>query len=77
MYEALEACAEDFNNLPKIITDSSKVGVIRAALDATARRISEETGETEVDRASLAKLCRGLFAASRIVADLHEKRSAG
>ncbi|MCF7697523.1 type III secretion protein [Mycetohabitans sp. B2] len=76
MYEALEACAEDFNNLPQIITDASKVGTIRLALEATARRISEDIGETEVDRDSLAKLCRGLFAASRIVADLHEKRSA-
>ncbi|MCG1054977.1 type III secretion protein [Mycetohabitans sp. B5] len=77
MYEALEACAADFNNLPQIITDASKVETIRSALDATARRIAEDTGETEVDRDSLAKLYRGLLAASRIVAQLHEKRSTG
>ncbi|CBW77117.1 type III secretion protein (plasmid) [Mycetohabitans rhizoxinica] len=77
MYEALEACAADFNDLPKIITDASKVKTIRSALDATARRIAEDTGETEVDRDSLAKLYRGLLAASRIVAQLHEKRSTG
>ncbi|KAG0166425.1 hypothetical protein DFQ30_007220 [Apophysomyces sp. BC1015] len=73
----LEACAEDFNNLPQAITDTSKVEMIRSALDATAKRVAEEVGETEVDRDSLAKLYRGLLAASRIVAQLHEKRNAG
>ncbi|WP_323073935.1 type III secretion protein [Mycetohabitans endofungorum] len=77
MYEALEACATDFNNLPEVINDASKVELIRSALDATARRVSEEVGETEGDRDSLAKLYRGLLAASRIVVQLHEKRNAG
>jgi hypothetical protein len=76
MYEALDACAVDFNDLPKFITDASRVATIRSALEATAQRIAEETGETEVDRDNLTKLYRGLLAAGRIVAQLHEKRCA-
>lgn len=79
MYEPLENCATDFNNLQKTLADPAggpRLMAIRDALEATARNVSETTGDTEVDRNNLAKLYRGLLAASRIVAQLAEKRGA-
>jgi hypothetical protein len=79
MYEPLETCAADFNNLQKMLDDPAggpRLTAIRTALEATAKNISEATGATEVDRNNLAKLYRGLLAASRIVSHLQDKRGA-
>jgi hypothetical protein len=74
MYQALEACAVDFNDLSKSLADPARVATIRAALDACAKRIGETTGETEIDRSNLGRLYRGMLAASRIVSTLQEKQ---
>lgn len=79
MYEPLEACAADFNELQKTLADPAgnpRLAAIRSALDATAKNLSEAEGATEVDRNNLAKLYRGMLAASRIVAHLQDKGSA-
>lgn len=79
MYEPLEACAADFNELQKTLADPAghpRLAAIRSALDATAKNLSEAEGATEIDRNNLAKLYRGMLAASRIVAHLQDKGSA-
>ena len=79
MYEPLEACAADFNELQKTLADPAggpRLAAIRSALDATAKNLSEAEGTTEVDRNNLAKLYRGMLAASRIVAHLQDKSGA-
>ncbi|WP_114810505.1 type III secretion protein [Paraburkholderia kururiensis] len=79
MYEPLQACAADFNDLQKTLADPNggpRIAAIRAALDATAKNISETAGATATDRDNLGKLYRGMLAASRIVAHLQEKRGA-
>jgi hypothetical protein len=79
MYEPLETCAADFNDLQKTLADPAggpRLAAIRTALEATAKNLSEAAGATEVDRNNLAKLYRGMLAASRIVAHLQDKGSA-
>lgn len=79
MYEPLEACAGDFGRLQTIVTDpeaGARLTAIREALDATAQNIGSTTGTTESERDHLAKLYRGMLAASRIVAHLQSKQAA-
>jgi hypothetical protein len=79
MYEAFESCAADFKNLKSTLADpagSARLAAIRAALEASARNISAATAATEVDRDNLAKLYRGMLAASRIVSHLQDGRAA-
>lgn len=79
MYEPLETCAADFNDLQKTLADPAggpRLAAIRTALEATAKNLSEAAGATEVDRNNLAKLYRGMLAASRIVAHLQDKGGA-
>ncbi|AXE96571.1 hypothetical protein J2797_004247 [Paraburkholderia terricola] len=79
MYAPLEACATDFNDLQKTLADPDggpRLAAIREALEATAKNVGETNGATELDRNNLAKLYRGLLAASRIVAQLADKRGA-
>lgn len=81
MYEPIEACATDFNEFQRILADPSpesaqRIEAIRGALEATASNISKETGATDIERNQLAQLYRGMLAASRIVAQLQEKRGA-
>ena len=79
MYEPLEACAADFCEFKKTLTEpgnADRLDVIRAALDATAENISATVGATDVERDNLAKLYRGMLAASRIVSELQEKQAA-
>ena len=78
MYEPLEACAVDFNDLQTVLADpagADRVAAILAALDATAQRIAETVGDSEAQRHMLATLYRGMQAASRIVAHLQEQRA--
>jgi hypothetical protein len=74
MYEALEACAADFNDLSTTLSDPARVARVCAALDACAKQIGEAVGATDIDRDNLAKLYRGMLAAKRIVSQLQEKR---
>lgn len=79
MYEPLDACAGDFARLQALVTEpaaSGRLTAIREALDATAQNISATMGETEIERDHLAKLYRGMLAASRIVAHLQNKQAA-
>lgn len=78
MYEPFDACATDFRNLKGTLADPaahSRLTAIREALEASARNISASTGATEVDRDNLAKLYRGMLAASRIVSHLQDKQA--
>ena len=75
MYEAIEACGTEFNNIRDTLAahDSrAKIDGIRRALEATASRLAEAQGNNELDRANLSKLYRGFMAASRVVAHLYE-----
>jgi hypothetical protein len=77
LFAPLEACATDFNDLQKTLADPAggpRLEAIRTALDATAKNVSEAQGATELDRDNLAKLYRGLLAASRIVGQLVDRR---
>lgn len=79
MYEPLDACAGDFARLPTLIAEpapGARLTAIREALEATAQNISATTGETEIERDHLAKLYRGMLAASRIVSHLQNKQAA-
>lgn len=79
MYEPIEACATDFNEFQRLLTDPSgveRINAIRAALEETAANISKETSANETERNHLSQLYRGMLAASRIVAQLQEKRGA-
>ncbi|CAB3719438.1 hypothetical protein C8K18_11169 [Paraburkholderia sp. GV068] len=79
IYAPLEACAADFNDLQKTLADPAggpRLAAIREALEATAKNVGEAHGATELDRNDLAKLYRGLLAASRIVGQLADKRGA-
>ncbi|MFM0170847.1 type III secretion protein [Paraburkholderia sediminicola] len=79
MYEPLEACAADFANIQKLLADpecDARLMEIQGALEATAKNISDATGATELERNNLARLYRGMLAASRVVSQLMEKRSA-
>lgn len=76
MYEAFESCVAEFGDLRKTLDDPlqvSSVDKIRSALEATAKDISETAGATELDRSNLAKLHRGMLAASRILLALQGK----
>lgn len=78
LFAPLEACAADFNDLHKTLADPAggpRLEAIRAALDATAKNIGEAQGATDLERDNLAKLYRGMVAASRIVAQLVERRT--
>lgn len=78
MYETLESCAAQFNELRQLLADPDKrdrVDALRAALAATAANIAETPGTNAVERDELAKLYRGMLAAERIIAHLQEKRS--
>ncbi|MFM0594577.1 type III secretion protein [Paraburkholderia dilworthii] len=78
MYEQLEAHAGEFNDLQKTLADPAgapTVDAIRQSLEATAQRISETQGATDLDRNNLAKLYRGFLAASRVIARLQEKQA--
>jgi hypothetical protein len=79
MYEQLEPYAKDFNDLQKTLADphgAARVDAIRAALDATAQKISETQGTNETARNDLAKLYRGFLAASRVIVRLQEQQAA-
>lgn len=79
MYETLESCAAQFNELRQLLADPEKrdrVDAIRTALSATASQIAETPGANAIERDELAKLYRGMLAAERIIAHLQEKRSA-
>lgn len=79
MYEPFETCAADFKNLKSTLADpsgSARLAAIRSALEQSAQNISATTGASEIDRDNLAKLYRGMLAASRIVSHLEDKREA-
>jgi len=79
MYEPFESCATDFRNLKGTLADpaaSQRLTAIREALEASAKNISAATGATEIDRDNLAKLYRGMLAASRIVSHLQDRQAA-
>ncbi|CAB3764367.1 type III secretion protein [Paraburkholderia humisilvae] len=78
MYEDIEKHAAAFDNLRKTLASpdgDAGVMAIRKALEATATKIAETRGATEVDRDKLSKLYRGFHAASRVIAHLHERQS--
>lgn len=75
IYDELEACAADFSLLREILVSPSGaecVDRIRRALDVAARNVAGIEGMTELDRSNLAKLHRGLLAASRLLSSLQE-----
>ncbi|SPS02513.1 MULTISPECIES: hypothetical protein [Cupriavidus] len=79
IYAPLEACAADFNDLQKALTGptgGARLAAIREALEATAINLGRAHGATELHRDDLAKLCRGLFAAGRIIGQLADTRGA-
>jgi len=75
MYEPIESCAADFNDLQKVLADPAgreRVTAIQVALEQTAEQIGKTPAESDTDRDNLAKLYRGIIAAGRIVALLQE-----
>jgi hypothetical protein len=79
MYEPFDSCAADFRNLKGMLAapgGGARLTAIREALEASARNISAATGATEIERDQLAKLYRGMLAASRIVSHLQDKQAA-
>lgn len=77
MYEKLGAVAPLLENLGATLSSpdaSVRVGTILAALDETAQQISNEalSAQSGDDRAALHTIYRGMLAAKRIVARLHE-----
>lgn len=79
MYEALEAHMKDFNDIRAVFDapdSAARVTQLRAALDATAERISSVNTDSDFDRSNLAKLYRGFVATSRVLGKLQETRNA-
>ena len=77
MYEKIAAVApllKDLNASLRAPDSSKRVASIIEALDETAREISDVTQSTESaeERAALQKIYRGMIAAKRVVAHLHE-----
>ncbi|AHI67050.1 hypothetical protein [Burkholderia thailandensis] len=77
MYEALERAADAFGPLELALAapDAAvRIGAIRRALGETAERVSAATAHaaSDYDRDAMQKIYRGLLAAQRIVATLHE-----
>jgi len=77
MYEKLGAVAPLLENLRATLSAPDAgmhVSAIVAALDETAHEISNEALSVEngAERAALHKIYRGMLAAKRIVARLHE-----
>ncbi|KVN39668.1 type III secretion protein [Burkholderia pyrrocinia] len=77
MYEALERAAEDCGPLEQALgaPDAAvRIGTLRQALGETAERVSAATVQaaSDFDRDAMQKIYRGLLAAQRIVATLHE-----
>jgi hypothetical protein len=78
MYERLEKCAADFNDLKLTLEQPNgapRVAAIRAALVASAEEIAATPGANELESNQLAKLYRGLLAASRVLDALQEYRN--
>lgn len=77
MYEKLTAVAPLMENLSATLASPDatvRVASIIAALDGTAREIADATPLTTSaeDRAAMQKVYRGMLAAKRIVAQLHD-----
>ncbi|AOJ71182.1 MULTISPECIES: hypothetical protein [Burkholderia] len=77
MYEALERAADDCGPLEQALAApdaAARIGALRRALGETAERVSAATAQaaSEFDRDAMQKIYRGLLAAQRIVATLHE-----
>ncbi|ABC34482.1 hypothetical protein [Burkholderia thailandensis] len=77
MYEALEQAADAFGPLEQALAApdaAARIGAIRRALGETAERVSAATAHaaSDYDRDAMQKIYRGLLAAQRIVATLHE-----
>lgn len=77
MYQKLNAVAPMLKELNATLAApdaAQQVRVIIAALEDTAREVSDATqvAQTPEDRAALQKVYRGMLAAKRIVAQLHE-----
>jgi hypothetical protein len=75
MYEQLEKCSADFNELKRTLAQpdgAPRVAAIRAALVASAEEIATTQGANELESNQLAKLYRGLLAATRVIDALQE-----
>ncbi|WP_063534626.1 hypothetical protein [Burkholderia sp. MSMB1589WGS] len=80
MYEALERAAEEFGSLERALAApdaAARIGAIRHALGETAERVSAATthAASDYERDAMQKIYRGLLAAQRIVATLHESNA--
>ncbi|ALB97198.1 hypothetical protein [Burkholderia pseudomallei] len=81
MYEALERVAGEVGSLEQALAApdaAARIGAIRRALSETAERVSAATAHaaSDYDRDAMQKIYRGLLAAQRIVATLHEANAA-
>ncbi|KVD86565.1 type III secretion protein [Burkholderia sp. ABCPW 14] len=81
MYEALERAAGEFGPIEQALAapDAAvRIGAIRQALGETAERVSAATVQaaSDYDRDAMQKIYRGLLAAQRIVATLHDANAA-
>ncbi|OMG69483.1 type III secretion protein [Burkholderia ubonensis] len=77
MYEALERAADVYGPLEQALAapDAAvRIGALRQALGETAERVSAATvhAANDYDRDAMQKIYRGLLAAQRIVATLHD-----
>ncbi|PCE32400.1 type III secretion protein [Burkholderia ubonensis] len=81
MYEALERAADAHGPLEQALgapDAAMRIGAIRQALGEAAERVSAATAQaaSDYDRDAMQKIYRGLLAAQRIVATLHEANAA-
>ncbi|KVN09197.1 hypothetical protein [Burkholderia stagnalis] len=77
MYEALEQAADACGPLEQALgapDAAMRIGTLRQALGETAERVSSATAQaaSDFDRDAMQKIYRGLLAAQRIVATLHD-----
>ncbi|KVA24585.1 type III secretion protein [Burkholderia ubonensis] len=77
MYEALERAADVCGPLEQALAApdaAARIGTLRQALGETAERVSAATAQaaSDFDRDAMQKIYRGLLAAQRIVATLHD-----
>ncbi|KVM76388.1 type III secretion protein [Burkholderia ubonensis] len=77
MYEALEQAADACGPLEQALgapDAAMRIGTLRQALGDTAERVSAATAQaaSDFDRDAMQKIYRGLLAAQRIVATLHD-----
>lgn len=77
MYEKLNAVAASMQNLKATLAapdSAARVGAITEALDEAARELSDAAQATASaqERAGMQKMYRGMIAAKRIVAQLHD-----